>query len=201
MSLARSSITPTGSVVRMMSTVTSRGVLNPGPKSRLTRSYVVRGAVPGSEVPVSGRPSARSLAGSAITSSTPIATTAVRTGTLVTRATHLAPSVCVSSGCTDALRAAREPGFGRSRSPASASIAGTTVRATATATATAAAAAKPMTARNGIRATTRPHSAMTTVAPAKITALPAVPSARAIDSGTGTSSTSWARWRETMNRA
>ena len=33
MSLARSSITPTGSVVRMMSTVTSRGVLNPGPKS------------------------------------------------------------------------------------------------------------------------------------------------------------------------
>ena len=44
----------------------------------------------------------------------------------------------------------------------------------ATATATAAAAAKPIRVRNGICATTSPQSAMTTVAPAKITALPAV---------------------------
>ncbi len=62
-----------------------------------------------------------------------------------------------------------------------------------TATATAAAAAKPITARNGIRATTRPQRAMTTVAPAKITALPAVASDLAIDSSTSMSPTSWLR--------
>ncbi|MDQ0789342.1 hypothetical protein QFZ64_004839 [Streptomyces sp. B3I8] len=42
---------------------------------------------------------------------------------------------------------------------------------------------------------------MTTVAPAKTTALPAVALARATDSTTGMPWASWARCRETMNRA
>ncbi len=73
--------------------------------------------------------------------------------------------VWVSPGSTTALRAAREPCRGRSRSPARPSIAGTTVSATSTAIATATAAAYPITARNGIFATTSPHRAITTVDP------------------------------------
>ena len=71
----------------------------------------------------------------------------------------------------------------------------------ATATATAAAPAKPITARNGMPATTRPDSAMITVAPAKMTALPAVATERAIDSSTAIPSASWLRWREARKSA
>ena len=74
--------------------------------------------------------------------------------------------------------------------------------ATTTATATVAAAAAPITVRNGICATDRPSRAMTTVAPAKTTALPAVASERATDSATPTSlSARLVRCRETTNRA
>ena len=128
-------------------------------------------------------------------------TSTVSAGTRVTSATQRAPRVCVSPCSTTACRAARDPGRGRSRSPARPSIAGTAVSATRTATATATAAATPITARNGIRATTRPQSAITTVVPAKITALPAVAIAWAADSSASRPSTSWLRCRDTMNSA
>ena len=52
-----------------------------------------------------------------------------------------------------------------------------------TATNTVAAAASPMAARNGIRTTASATRAMTTVSPAKTTALSAVPTARPIAFG------------------
>ena len=54
--------------------------------------------------------------------------------------------------------------------------------ATSTASPTVAAATRPMVPRNGIPVITRAASAMMTVRPAKVTALPEVPTARAMDS-------------------
>ncbi|BFO14334.1 hypothetical protein SHKM778_07220 [Streptomyces sp. KM77-8] len=67
--------------------------------------------------------------------------------------------------------------------------------------ATAPADASPIEVSSGTPATDSPASAMTTVAPAKTTALPAVALARATDSTTGIPAASWPRWRDTMNRA
>ena len=61
------------------------------------------------------------------------------------------------------------------RLPRSPSAAGSSVVAISTATITAPAAARPITVRNGMSTTIRPTSAITTVAPANTTALPAVP--------------------------
>jgi hypothetical protein len=60
--------------------------------------------------------------------------------------------------------------------------AGSSVTAIITASDTVAAAARPMTVRNGMFTTTSPVSAITTVAPANTTALPAVAVACAADS-------------------
>ncbi len=65
------------------------------------------------------------------------------------------------------------------------------VIATSTATATAAAAAIPIVVRNGIPAKPRPISAMSTVMPAKTTADPAVPVARAADSSGSVPARTW----------
>ncbi len=56
--------------------------------------------------------------------------------------------------------------------------AGRSVSATMTATATVTAAAMPISVRMGMPTTESPVRAMTTVRPAKKTALPAVPTAR-----------------------
>jgi hypothetical protein len=56
-----------------------------------------------------------------------------------------------------------------------------------------------MTVRNGIPTTARPESAMTTVSPAKTTADPAVPTARAADSSGSMPDASWVRCRDRMN--
>lgn len=53
----------------------------------------------------------------------------------------------------------------------------------------------------GTPATESPARAISTVAPANTTALPAVAVARAMDSFTGVPAASWLRWRETMNSA
>ena len=76
----------------------------------------------------------------------------------------------------------RPGGRGRSRSPNSRATAGSSVSAMTTAIVTAAAAARPITVSTGIFATESPASAITTVAPAKTTALPAVARARDIAS-------------------
>ena len=68
-----------------------------------------------------------------------------------------------------------------------------------TAMATQTAPTVPIMPRNGIPVTLRASSAMTTVVPAKTTALPEVPFARPIDSRRSTPSFSWRRWRLTMN--
>ena len=60
------------------------------------------------------------------------------------------------------------------RCPAKPKIAGSSVRAISTAIDTVPAAAMPITVRNGMLTTSRPTRAMTTVAPANTTALPAV---------------------------
>ena len=49
--------------------------------------------------------------------------------------------------------------------------------------------------------TARPDSAMTTVSPAKTTAEPAVPMARAADSSGSIAAASWLRCRDRMNSA
>ena len=76
------------------------------------------------------------------------------------------------------------PGIGQrsKRLPAKPRNAGTRVRATRTAIATMPAATSPMVVRKGMPTTESPASAIITVAPAKTTALPAVPTARAADS-------------------
>ncbi len=85
------------------------------------------------------------------------------------------------------------------RGPAKAMSAGTSVRLRSTATAMVAAAASPIWPRNGTPVTRSATSAMMTVAPAKTTALPAVPTARAIDGSMPMPSKTWVRWRERMN--
>ncbi|OUD81236.1 hypothetical protein BC477_19515 [Clavibacter michiganensis subsp. michiganensis] len=123
-------------------------------------------------------------------------------GTFVTILTQRAPSVrCVPSACAFARRAAREPSFGRSRSPAKPSIAGSSVVATPIASSTANAAPRPITVRNGICTTSSPSSAMITVTPAKITALPAVATAVAAERSTGMPFASCVRCRIRMKRA
>ena len=83
----------------------------------------------------------------------------------------------------------------------SASTAGLTVTATTTVTATVAAATRPIWARIGMPESTRAASAMTTVVPAKTTALPAVATERAIDSWRSSPRRMLPRWRLTMNSA
>ncbi len=60
------------------------------------------------------------------------------------------------------------------RCPANPRMAGSSVSAISTAMLTVPAAAMPMTVRNGMLTTSRPTRAITTVAPANTTALPAV---------------------------
>ncbi len=68
--------------------------------------------------------------------------------------------------------------------PTSDSSAGRKVTATSTATAMQNAPTEPIRPRKGMPVMFRATSAMSTVAPAKTTALPEVPVARAIDSST-----------------
>ena len=70
-----------------------------------------------------------------------------------------------------------------------------------TAIETAPAAASPITVSTGMWAMVRPVNAITTVVPANTTALPAVDSARDIDSVGEFPSPRWRRWRDRMKRA
>ena len=79
------------------------------------------------------------------------------------------------------------------------SSAGVSVIAISTAIITVNAAESPSTVRNGSPGTASADRAMTTVSPAKTTALPLVPVARAMDSPSGTPCSSWRRCRCTMN--
>ena len=81
------------------------------------------------------------------------------------------------------------------------STAGLTVMATSTVTATVAAATRPISARIGMPDSTSAPRAMTTVAPANTTALPAVATDRAIDSRRSMPCRMLPRCRLTMNRA
>ena len=89
------------------------------------------------------------------------------------------------------------------RSPAKPMRAGRRVSATSTATATVTAAATPISVRIGMPTSDSPVSAMTTVRPAKKTALPAVPTARPMASSgsRSASSASSERNRDRMNSA
>ncbi len=87
------------------------------------------------------------------------------------------------------------------RVPASPSSAGRSVTAATMATATVMAEASPMVAMDGMPAMRRPAMAMTTVVPAKRTALPEVALARPADSSTERPSCRNPRWRVTMNSA
>lgn len=66
---------------------------------------------------------------------------------------------------------------------------------------TAPAAATPMTLRNGMPTIMRPSRAIMTVTPAKTTALPAVPTAVAVDSSGSIPFASCVRWRDTTKSA
>jgi hypothetical protein len=91
--------------------------------------------------------------------------------------------------------------LGSARTPIMPRNAGTRVIATSTATTMVAAAARPISVRNGMPATARPASAITTVRPAVTTADPAVPTAMATASGTGRPRRNSCRNRVTMNSA
>ena len=101
---------------------------------------------------------------------------------------HLAPAgLSGSAALRRATRSACAPSRGSrvnlaTLGPAKPSIAGSSVSAISSATVTDAAAASPMTVRNGMPTTVRPHSAMITVRAAKTTELPAVPMASGTDS-------------------
>ncbi len=132
----------------------------------------------------------------------------VSTGTRVTMRTQRSPKPTLGfAGALPFLRgrlafaACSFFGLGRSRSPSRSAIAGSSVSASDTATVTAAAAASPMTVSTGMPATVRPVSAMTTVAPANTTALPAVARARDIDSAGECPSARLRRCRDRMKRA
>ncbi|OUE29776.1 hypothetical protein BFL35_13525 [Clavibacter michiganensis] len=194
--------TPIGSVVCVMSTSTTSGPLWPGPNASETVSYATRLVDPAGSVAPLGRPSCSCDAGTARSPAMPMTITTGMIGTFVTTSTQRAPSVrCVPSACAVARRAAREPSFGRSRSPARPSMAGSSVVATPIASSTAKAAPSPITVRNGICTTSSPSSAMITVTPAKITALPAVATAVAAERSTGMPLASCVRCRMRMNRA
>ena len=167
--------------------------LTPTPKPSDTRSYAWRCVVSGLAVPSLGRPRRTSSAGMA---SAPRAITTVAaaiSGRRMTRPIQRAPSVLRSSAAKVLPRVIRVP--------AKPSRAGTSVRLSSTATATAPAAAKPICARNGTPVTASATRAMITVEPANTTALPAVPTASAIDSGMLMPSRTCVRWRERMKSA
>ena len=136
--------------------------------------------------------------------------TTVSHGWRVTRLTYQAPcSSWRSSSPTvrvetspavanPALRQARRP---TTRVPMNRRIAGLTVIATSTVTATVPAATRPISARIGMPDRTSAPRAMTTVAPAKTTALPAVATDRAIDSRRSIPCRMLPRCRLTMNSA
>ena len=125
----------------------------------------------------------------------------VSTGRFMTPRTQRRPSVGGASLAGWARCQAREPSFGAGLAPAVATSAGSSVTAAAMAMSTAKAAPTPMTERKGTPTTSRPSRAMMTVAPAKTTALPAVPTATAADSSGSIPCASCARWRDRMNRA
>ncbi len=85
--------------------------------------------------------------------------------------------------------------------PASDISAGSSVMAARTAVATAIAAVYPRAETSGMPATASDTSATTTVHPANVTAVPAVPTARAIDSCISMPSRSCVRCRVTRKSA
>ena len=113
--------------------------------------------------------------------------------------TAVAERLATSPGVSKpALRQARRD---TTRVPMRRMTAGATVAATSTDTATVAAATRPISARIGMPESTRAASAMTTVAPANVTAEPAVATERATDSPSGIPWRMFARCRLTMKRA
>ena len=153
------------------STTTVSGPLKPGPKPSSSRSYAWRVVASAGSEPASGRPELHVRAGTAIAPSMPtVSATAPRARRDELR---LADAHRVRAlGTTPRTPVSAVP-RGR-RGPAKAKIAGSSVSAISTASDTVPAAAMPITVRNGMLTTSRPTSAMTTVAPANTTALPAV---------------------------
>ncbi len=127
-------------------------------------------------------------AGIASTPSRAIPPMSTGTRRRTTNLAHRAPAGLSGSAAERrAVRSARAPSSGSRVNlatfmPAKPSRAGTSVSAISSATATDDAAARPMTVRNGMPTTVRPHSAIITVRPANTTALPAVPTASGTDS-------------------
>ena len=135
-----------------------------------------------------GSPSVNDFIGRAITATTTIAVTNTITGRFVICEASLYHTVlwltrCVSCGpffCAATIAFLVFPL--KIRVPATPNNAGSSVIATIAAKATVAAAANPILVMNGIPTIVRADNAMTTVAAANTTALPAVATARAADS-------------------
>jgi hypothetical protein len=175
-------------VAREISVTASSGPLNPSPNELLIRSYALRAVLDvGCEAPL-GSPSFISVAGAASSASTTIPEISNGIRNRVTNRPQVWPAV--RSGSSAAVRAICSGWPGRNGSltnratapPAKPSSAGNSVSATSMASSTTPAAVNPITVRNGIPTTDRPHNAMITVIAAKTTELPAVPTANGIDS-------------------
>ena len=203
-------MSPSGSVEVTMVPVRMSGPLKPGPKCSVVRSYAWRASLVSGCMPAFGSARRRLAAGIARIPSPTTTATVVMTGCRVTPPTQRSakPPACRTRACCRRLdvprRRAQHPcprqtaataGFRRfqptTRPFANPSRAGERVSATSTAIATATDAAMPIVVRNGMFASDSPMSAMSTVTPAKTTAEPAVPVARAADSSGSTPTRTW----------
>lgn len=175
------------------SATTSRGPLKPAPKSPAMSEAAVWELRVGSSA-LAGSPRLRCRAGTA--SSARTAMTAIASGVRrrTTNAAHRWPASILAPG-----RARRGRDEARTLWPAKPSMAGSSVTEISSASRTAPAPVNPITARNGIPVSARPHSATATVRAAKTTELPAVPAARATDSCGAIPAWSWVRCRYTLN--
>ena len=200
---------PSGSVEVTIVPVMMSGPLKPGPKCSDVRSYAWRASLECGCIPAFGRASRRLAAGIARMPRPTTTATVVMIGCRVTPPTQLSGEARASAprrsrrgrrlrgrrrSAASARRDLRRRGrrfHPTTRPLAKPRKAGVSVSATSTAIATATEAAMPMVVRNGMLANERPISAISTVTPAKTTAEPAVPVARAADSSGATPARTW----------
>ena len=148
-------------------------------------SAALRWVVSGFDVVSAGRASSIWSTGAVIAPKESTTSAIARPGTFWTKRTHRLPMVGPRRRLPLRVGLPATPGIRplKALSPSKPSIAGMSVSETKTAIATVPAAAKPMAVRKPMRAMMSAKSAVKTVAPAKTTEEPAVPTAMPAASG------------------
>ncbi len=179
-----------------MSTAITSGPLIPGPNPSATRSYARRWVCVSGWVPSSGKPRLSDSTGAVNASRsavTPIAYAHAWLATCRPHRVHPAP--------TSADRCRRWMPSRSIHGPTTPRNAGSSVTEATTMMSTITEIATPAAVMNGTPATASPRIAMTTVPPAKITACPAVATARPAASATSDPRCRNSRCRVTRNSA